>query len=42
MMDCVGKKHLGRNPLLKPSVNVRIILKWIVKEEDGKIQSGFI
>jgi len=36
------KKVIGKNPLLKPDVEVRMILKWIVKEEGGRLQIGFI
>ena len=35
------KKLIVRNQLLKPDVDVRMILKWIVKMEDGSLQSGF-
>jgi hypothetical protein len=43
MGNFVGKKKLiVKNPLLKPGVDVRMILKWIVKMEDGRLQSGFI
>jgi hypothetical protein len=30
------KKLIVKNPLLKPGVDVRMILKWIVKMEDGR------
>jgi hypothetical protein len=43
--DCEGfcwGKRIDKNPLLKPSVDVRMILKWIVKKNDGRLQSGFI
>jgi len=36
------KKIIVKNPILKPGVDVRMILKWIVKTEDGKLQIKFI
>jgi hypothetical protein len=41
MGNFVGKKLIVRNQLLKPHVDVRMILKWIVKMEDRRLQSGF-
>jgi hypothetical protein len=32
------KKILVKNPILKPGVDIRMILKWIVKIGDGRLQ----